>query len=204
MTTTSVNPGVARAAGAELDAATAALARAFQDDPVACWVTPDLRRRRETLRGFFRLVTAAFLPHEHVYVVSDGSGAALWSPPGATLIEPADEAAFAQRMTDAVGAEDAARIFEVMALTDAHHPQKPCFYLGFMGVVPERQNRGLGGALLRPVLARGDADGVPAYLEASSPDSRRLYERHGFECIGELLVPGGPTLWAMWREPELR
>lgn len=47
-----------------------------------------------------------------------------------------------------------------------------------------------------------DALGDAAYLEATSPDNRRLYERHGFEVTGEIVVPDGPTLWAMWRDPQ--
>ncbi len=47
-----------------------------------------------------------------------------------------------------------------------------------------------------------DAEGIPAYLEASTVRSRALYERHGFEVTGEFNFPsGGPPLWQMWREP---
>lgn len=49
---------------------------------------------------------------------------------------------------------------------------------------------------------RWDARGDAAHLEATSPDNRRLYERHGFEVTGEIVVPDGPTLWAMWRDPD--
>jgi hypothetical protein len=27
-----------------------------------------------------------------------------------------------------------------------------------------------------------------------------LYGRHGFEVTGELVIPGGPRIWPMWRE----
>ena len=69
-------------------------------------------------------------------------------------------------------------------------------------MVPELQGHGIGSALLRPVLERCDADGVAAYLEATSSENRRLYERHGFRVVRELPLPAGPSLWAMWREPE--
>ena len=38
-----------------------------------------------------------------------------------------------------------------------------------------------------------------AYLEATSEQNRRLYERHGFVATAELRLPDGPSLWAMWR-----
>ena len=43
---------------------------------------------------------------------------------------------------------------------------------------------------------------MPAYLEATSEDNRRLYERHGFVIVDELAVAGSPPLWAMWRQPR--
>ena len=70
----------------------------------------------------------------------------------------------------------------------------------FLGVVPGARGRGLGGALLRDRLVRADAEGMPAYLEASSPRSRALYERHGFRATGDPIhLPDGPPLWPMWR-----
>jgi hypothetical protein len=55
---------------------------------------------------------------------------------------------------------------------------------------------------MRPVLERCDRDRVPAYLEASSPRNRALYERHGFEVMEECrYADDGPPLWRMWREP---
>ncbi|MDP9345553.1 MAG: GNAT family N-acetyltransferase, partial [Actinomycetota bacterium] len=45
--------------------------------------------------------------------------------------------------------------------------------------------------------------GLPAYLEASSPRNRALYERHGFSVTEELKLPrNGPPLWLMWRDPR--
>jgi predicted N-acetyltransferase YhbS len=70
----------------------------------------------------------------------------------------------------------------------------------FLGVVPGMQGRGLGGALLRERLATADTEGLPAYLEASSPGSKALYERHGFRCVGDpVRLPDGPDIWPMWR-----
>ncbi len=64
------------------------------------------------------------------------------------------------------------------------------------------QVQGLGSALMRPALDRCDADGVSAYLEASSERSAALYERLGFVHLGVLELPDeGPSLWPMQRQP---
>ena len=86
---------------------------------------------------------------------------------------------------------------------ERRHPSRPRhFYLAFVGVEPASQGRGLGSRLMFPVLSEADAAGTAAYLEASTPRSRALYERHGFEVVEEMRLPfGGPPLWRMWREP---
>jgi predicted N-acetyltransferase YhbS len=85
---------------------------------------------------------------------------------------------------------------------ESRRPRSPHWLLLYLGVVPERQGRGLGGTLLDAGLARADADGLPAYLVASSPGSRRLYERHGFRVQREVRLLRGPPVWPMLREPS--
>jgi ribosomal protein S18 acetylase RimI-like enzyme len=58
--------------------------------------------------------------------------------------------------------------------------------LGQFYLAPERQGRGLGGAVLALLLAETDASGLPVRLGVlkQSP-AARLYERHGFRKTGE-------------------
>jgi ribosomal protein S18 acetylase RimI-like enzyme len=86
---------------------------------------------------------------------------------------------------------------------ERRHPNRPPhFYLAVVGVEPGSQGRGLGSRLMHPVLSEADGAGTAAYLEASTPRSRALYERHGFEVVEEIRLPrGGPAIWRMWRDP---
>ena len=97
---------------------------------------------------------------------------------------------------------DAERAFEVSKLLDEHHPPGAYAFLQFLGVDPERQGRGLGTALLAPLLERCDRDGVRAYLDATSPRNKRFYERHGFRAGAPFAPAGGPPLWPKWRDPN--
>lgn len=83
---------------------------------------------------------------------------------------------------------------------ERHRPRRPHWYLEEIAVGPDARGLGVGSALLRHGLARVDAAGLPAYLEATSEASRRLYERFGFVAAGEVPV-AGPRPWAMLREP---
>jgi GNAT superfamily N-acetyltransferase len=85
---------------------------------------------------------------------------------------------------------------------DSVHPSFPLWYLPLTGVDPPAQGRGLGSSLLRHGLEAPDREGLPAYLEATSPRSRDLYARHGFEAIGVVQQGGSPPMWPMPRQPR--
>ena len=86
------------------------------------------------------------------------------------------------------------------ALCESASPRDPHWYLYMIAVAPEARGTGTGSALLRHGLERVDADGVPAHLESTSPGSRRLYERLGFEQVAVLDAPPLPSAyWAMTR-----
>jgi GNAT superfamily N-acetyltransferase len=200
VSTRPTSTSIERAQAGDLRDVCIALVQAFQDDPVAGWVIPDADQRGAVLRGRFELLVEAFLRKGEVYMLEDRSGAALLVPPGVALIGEGAAEAFGERL-EKVSGENAARFLELDTRKRERFPEAPCFYLALMGIVPERQGRGLGAALLTMVLQRCDAGRMPTYLEATSVSSRRLYERHGFERVGEIAMSDGPSLWPMWREP---
>ena len=179
-----------------------ALAQAFYDDPVFAWFWPRQSRRYERIVRFFRGMSLerSTLPFGHVYTTDAVAGGALWLPPGEGQSSTMETIRLVPEMVRVWG-RDIGRAFKGISLMEANHPHEDHWYLWFLGVAPEWRGAGLGSALLRPVLDRCDAGGMPAYLEATSPLNRRLYERHGFEVTGELQLPDGPLMWPMWREP---
>jgi ribosomal protein S18 acetylase RimI-like enzyme len=70
-------------------------------------------------------------------------------------------------------------------------------------VDPDHHGKGLGTALLRPVLERCDRDGIGAYLENTNETNLALYERLGFAVVNEFYICHvAPPIWPMWRDPE--
>ena len=139
----------------------------------------------------------------HVWVAGDGAATAVWAPPGlwrapfATMLRqsPAMMRVFGRRLPLGL---------RYLMRAEHKHPRRPeHWYLHYLGTEPATQGRGLGSALLRPVLALCDRDRTGAYLESSSERSRVLYERHGFEVVEVFGMPGGgPDIRRMWRDPQ--
>jgi GNAT superfamily N-acetyltransferase len=179
------------------------LASAFVDDRIYRWLVPDDAQRRRSATIFYSRVVDACWPHGAVYAAGAGAGAALWIPPGKQLVTADQAGSFIRDLLASV--EDhaaAARMTQLFHMLDVNHPTEACcWYLAFMGVDPSAQGRGLGTRLLAAVLNQADRDRIPAYLEASCPENRRLYERHGFQTLREMAVADSPTIYAMWRVP---
>jgi ribosomal protein S18 acetylase RimI-like enzyme len=201
--TTVTATGVRRARMQDAPDLARTLARAFADDPVTAWFLPRQEDREERLRRAYEHVflRRIGLPHEATFSVDGHAGVALWLPPGQAQLGVLDQLRLLPAMAAAVG-RALPRALRGMNAIDAVHPHEPHWYLWMLGVDPERQGEGLGSRLLDEVLARCDAERVPAYLEASTERNRALYLRHGFEDAGELRLPGdGPRMWPMRREP---
>jgi ribosomal protein S18 acetylase RimI-like enzyme len=184
------------------------LARAFHDDPHWAWMLPDESRRAQVLAWFME-VWARYCHKYGVVHTTAGrvEGAALWIPPGkyppsavrliltGMMLVPLKfgRVAFG-RLISGVNYE-----------TRLHKRDVPArhWYLPTLGVEPARQGQGIGGALLQPVLARADAEGLLCYVETERERNLPFYRRHGFEVVVEDDMPnGGPHFWTMKREPR--
>jgi len=96
------------------------------------------------------------------------------------------------------------RALGVLTAMERRHPREPHYYLPYIGVVAAAQGQGLGTALLKPLLDRCDREGLPAYLEASSPRNARLYARMGFAATEDIRPLGSPPMRLMLRKPPTR
>ena len=170
----------------------ATLTLAFAADPPCRWLFPAPEQYLRSFPAFARAFGGAALARGTARLVE--RGAALWLQPGA---EP-DEEALIALIEDSIEEGQRGDTFALFAEMARVHPQEPHWYLPLIGVEPALQGRGLGSALILPVLKECDAAGLPAYLEATSPRNRPLYERLGFEVVA-IAVADCPPITAMLR-----
>lgn len=179
------------------------LARAFRDNPLNVAVVGGSSRRRvRSNRPGMRTTLHSALGRAMVLVSRrstdriDGGLVAL--PPHAWPLPPPP---LALQLRTLLGqglrvARAWGRVFEELG---AVHPVGRHWYLAVLGVEPDLQGLGSGGALVRHFLAQVDSDALPVYLETDRSQNVGLYERFGFRIEDEMEILG-VSVWRMWRD----
>ena len=183
------------------DAMTETIAKAFHDDPLWSWAFADETRRAEQFLVWWRVFVDACFRNEWTWVTPNCESVAIWAPPGAPELLPADEDRLVELVGEFIGGDHGNKVLEVLMQFEAAHPRDvPHYYLSIVGTHDDHRGHGIGEALLAQNLALVDAQRMPAYLESSNPGNLKRYMRLGFEPIGEIPIPDGrPAVVTMWR-----
>lgn len=178
------------------------LGRAFDADPLFVAMFPDASKRKGALTSLFAAWIKLLHGGDDTSVIEASNvGAALWSAPGKWKIGLLDEARLAPSVLGPLGLRVIAAL-RVLYEVERVHPREPHYYLRLLGCDPSMQGKGIGAALLAPMMARLDAEKMPAYLESSNDKNLTFYRRHGFETMSVVQTSLGPHVTRMWREPR--
>jgi ribosomal protein S18 acetylase RimI-like enzyme len=153
----------------------------------------------------FNVMLRHGLKHGFVYSAPETPfGVAIWLPPGQTTPHDADlgDAGIGE-VAGLWGHEAMQRLGTLVAYLETLHEQlvqQPHWRLSFLGVAPEHQGEGIGGALVdaRP---SSPTDNTPTYLETFTVPNVRFYEKHGYHILAENDMPTtGLHVWSMLRD----
>lgn len=184
----------------EIDPLSLTLARAFYRDPVQCWLFPDASHRVQKCQCIFGIFLRNLIVRQTVFTTPRLEGAALWIPPEHVRLSWRKQLELGLQILPILGSNIPRGIQWRWAI-EAKQPRYPHWYLFILGTAPEHQRKGVGTALLVPVLQRCDREQLPAYLESGS-ENLPFYRRSGFEVMGTITLPKGPTVFQMWRQPR--
>ncbi|HUV22503.1 MAG TPA: GNAT family N-acetyltransferase [Gammaproteobacteria bacterium] len=119
-------------------------------------------------------------------------GVAVWSQPLAPARETQRKRAKLEFLRSQMGNASATRyqgIADFMSRQSAALVDASAWYLSIVGVLPAWQNRGLGRALIAPVLEQADRAGVPTFLETFTPRNEPFYQHLGYRVAGTFYEP---------------
>jgi GNAT superfamily N-acetyltransferase len=161
-------------------------------------VFPHDHKRLEQTERFWALRLRYASPQDELYVTDDLSAAAMWMLPNQWHVSWRETGELARMMLT----YRLPMLFAGLQRLEQAHPHEPhSFYLTVLGTDPPHQGKGLGSALMQPVLELCDREALPAYLESSKERNIDFYSRFGFRVLREVRLPRGPLMWPMWRDP---
>ena len=184
------------------------LARAFHDDPLMRYTIPDPDERARLLPAMYATMLRFGMLAGEVYATADApEGVAIWMPPDAEWTRENMEASGMHRTATLIGDEAYQRYRDVVSREwQARLREIPGtgWYLFILGVEPSVQRRGLGGALMRPVLERADTEQLVCYLETENERNVAFYLKQGFDIVvnGEEAGHSGVRFWTFRRNPK--
>lgn len=193
---------------AQIDAASKILAQAFNDDPMFRYFAREQEQARINAIKLLAKTTLRYSQsYNHIYTTTnDLKGIAAWIPPGKF---PLNDFRLLQLGLYALPFKlRLSRLRQLLSLfltIEEHHKHdipQPHWYLCMLGVSPAYQRTGIGSLLLQPIIKQADKEGLPCYLETTTPGGVRFYQRLGFEVVRTGGVPKEIKFWTMKRSPQ--
>ena len=181
----------------------ATLTSAFAGDAIVRFLFPNDESYARLAGLFFGHYFDVRLAGGEVIVFGETvAGAALWNPPGGNRLgREFVEDDWRRNVAAGLGVDALARYRAFTEVLEAMTPGEPHWYLGLLGTDPGRRRTGVASALIAPMLARADREGVPVFLETGMAPNVGFYRRFGFDTVAETDVPGGPRVWGLLRPP---
>ncbi len=171
---------------------------AFAMDPMVRWTWPDPSLYLGNMPDLIHAFGGGAFVQRSAHITHDQRGAALWLPPDT---HP-DEEKLGLLIESTVAGPQQQEVFMVLEQMGDFRPDVPHWYLPLIAVDPTHHGKGHGSSLMKHALEQCDKDGCQAYLESSNPRNISLYQRHGFEALGEIQCGSSPTMIPMLRLPH--
>lgn len=180
-------------------------AEAFADDPTTTYLIPNQKNRPNLHYSFQYYLRLSLLEHTEVYLTSPHcEGLAVWrrsdaAPSLVSALRAGPQLLLRCGWTYFIRNARLERRYEQLRREIAPWPH---LYLALLSVAPVFQHQGFASKLMRPMLARLDAEQLPAYLETQNLRNMAMYERYGFRLIKEDALPNVDfKMYLMVRHP---
>ncbi|MEV1013064.1 GNAT family N-acetyltransferase [Micromonospora sp. NPDC049801] len=180
---------------ADRDHVAALIADALHPSPLATWLIPDAGPRRRILTDVLGIWIEHAMFYGDIHLTEDAA-ATVGFHRYRSIPPPAH---YQMRLADAAGPHTGR--FDILdRLLAKARPTEPHYELAFLAVRPSSTGAGYGTVMLAHHRSRLDHVGLPSWTSTTSHSD--LYRRHGYTLRPPIILPDGPTLHPMRRNPE--
>lgn len=201
---------VIRLERSRIEEASKVSARAFMNDPMFGYLTPEARQLRfKALEWLAINVLECCSLYGHIYTTPDLKGIAAWLPPERSSFTTIQLLQLIWQLRLYLlpfkcGWDKLGRWLSLLKITENYHQQdmatQPHWYLALMFVDPKCQGQGVGSTLLEPILSKASAEKLPCYLVTFTEQAVKFYQKNGFEVIRrDRATKDAPLFWNLKR-----
>jgi GNAT superfamily N-acetyltransferase len=218
------HPQISVATAEDRDAVVATFVAAFAGDPAVRYFLPDDETYPVEAAKLGGQLFDSRVGHGTVWIADGGVAVAMWDPPRRSApptpsslpalpgrsAKPNDHLPLGSEESGGGGPANGGaansgvgnldRFGRYQAVVHKATPQFPHWYLGVLAAHPDHWGRRLGRTVMAAGLVRAAEDGLPAYLETSTPKNVDVYRSAGFDVAKHLMVDELPV-WIMSRPP---
>jgi GNAT superfamily N-acetyltransferase len=200
--------GIRKLLAEDVQAAASILNTAFLEDPFNTFVLPSRRLRQKVLARFYFLYAVAAVKAGQAFGTGEPlGGVAIWNYPGqaSVSINPFAMAPFFPLLLTIYYPLRLLRVVPVIRAQEAFHKKHAPglhYYLCNIAVDASSRGQGLASGLIRPVLARAEAEHKPVYTDTFLESNVPLYQHLGFTCVEQRRFSSTKlAVWGFLRSP---
>ncbi|MCE6989561.1 GNAT family N-acetyltransferase [Dyadobacter sp. CY323] len=162
------------------------LTESFQDNQSVNYLIPADNKRLERIRALMEYSYETCRMFGKVYLSDDKSGCALISFPERKKTTLKSLWLEVKLILTGIGFSNISKAINREKEISKNYPVHPIFYLWFIGVLPEKQNNGVGKQLMSELLAESERMKRPVYLETSTLKNLPWYKKFGLDVYNQL------------------
>jgi GNAT superfamily N-acetyltransferase len=162
------------------------LSKSFDDNKSVNYIVKQDKKRAQRLRCLMEYSFDMCYLFGDVFLSEDKSGCALVQFPDRKKTTLKSILPDIKLITSCVGLLNVKKALDREGKINKLHPKELMYYLWFIGVDPQNQNKGIGSNLMNEVINDSIAKQRPVYLETSTLKNIPWYEKFGFRIYNEL------------------
>lgn len=164
------------------------LTRSFEDNQSINYIIKRDSKKQERIRTLMEYSIGTCFLFGEVWISEDKKACALILYPHLKKTSLKSIYLDLKLIFKAIGISGISKARKRETLIKEKQPKEKMAYLWFIGVNPLYQHQGIGGTLLKEVMADAERKGLPVFLETSALQNLPWYRRFGFHIYDELTL----------------
>lgn len=162
------------------------LTNSFQENLSVNYLIPQDSKRLRRIRALMDYSFEICRLFGKVYLSEDRSGCALVSFPEQKKTTLKSLWLEAKLILCGIGPANVSKAISRETKISKNYPHNPIYYLWFIGVNPDSQNKGVGKGMMQELLAESQRMGRDIYLETSTLKNLPWYRKFGLQVYQQL------------------